>query len=185
MMDTVTGIKNNNMKKIPNYDPSELEHLVKLFRLLVHKGHVMETPLKISLADLRMAGERGKWWIVGAAWNKPELPALDKETTGAKNPKLASMTASFSRKLLDLAVKQRMNTDVRKAIFCSIMKAEVRASVRSIDWLIDWWIDRLFDWWMDWLIDGLWILIGDSAHKVESRFRSFRLCFNLVRFHFF
>ncbi|OQV20337.1 Nucleolar MIF4G domain-containing protein 1 [Hypsibius exemplaris] len=121
MMDTVTGIKNNNMKKIPNYDPSEFEHLIKVFRSLIHKGHVMETPLKISLTDLRMASERGKWWVVGAAWNKPDLPV---EEDADKQPKMALVASSFKQNLLDLAVKQRMNTDVRKAIFCTIMNAE-------------------------------------------------------------
>ena len=32
MLDVIMAIRNNNMRKIPNYDPEHLEHLRKLIR---------------------------------------------------------------------------------------------------------------------------------------------------------
>ena len=34
MMEILLAIRNNNMRKIPNYDPSHVEHLKKLLRSL-------------------------------------------------------------------------------------------------------------------------------------------------------
>ncbi|GAU99311.1 hypothetical protein RvY_10335 [Ramazzottius varieornatus] len=128
MLDTISAIKNNNMRKIPNYDPAELEHLLKVFRALIHKGHVMEAQLKVPLTDLRNASEKGRWWVVGAAWNKPgQGDPVDNRVEADRKSRVGqegSLSAKFSEKLLRLATQQRMNTDVRKAIFCSIMSAE-------------------------------------------------------------
>ena len=32
MLDVIMAVRNNNMRKIPNYDPEHLEHLKKLIR---------------------------------------------------------------------------------------------------------------------------------------------------------
>lgn len=64
-----------------------------------------------------LADERGRWWIVGSAWSgkKEENPEQNK----------TAQTEAYSQKLLDLARKQRMNTDTRRNIFCIMMSAEV------------------------------------------------------------
>ncbi|CAB1349481.1 unnamed protein product [Coregonus sp. 'balchen'] len=64
MLETMLALKNNDMRKIPGYDPEPVERLRKLQRTL------------------------------------------------------------FSSKVLDLARKQRMNTDIRRNIFCVIMTSE-------------------------------------------------------------
>lgn len=51
MLDILLAIKNNNMTKIPQYDPSHVEHLKKLMKSLVRKGNYV-TQLNISLEDL-------------------------------------------------------------------------------------------------------------------------------------
>lgn len=63
-----------------------------------------------------LADEKGKWWVVGSAW------VGNTETKTPETKKEAANT--FSQKLLELASKQRMNTDTRKNIFCIIMSAE-------------------------------------------------------------
>ena len=35
MLDTISALRTNNARKIPNYDPSLLEHMRKLLRRLV------------------------------------------------------------------------------------------------------------------------------------------------------
>lgn len=51
MLEVLLAIKNNNMTKIPNYDPSHSEHLKKLMKGFLHKG-ICVTELRISLDDL-------------------------------------------------------------------------------------------------------------------------------------
>lgn len=47
----LTNIKNNNASKIPNYDPSQIEHHKKLLKNLVQKGKYI-SELNITLEDL-------------------------------------------------------------------------------------------------------------------------------------
>ena len=35
MLETIFAIRNNNLRKIPNFDPSHLEHLRKLLKVMV------------------------------------------------------------------------------------------------------------------------------------------------------
>lgn len=63
------------------------------------------------------ADEQGKWWIVGSAWSGNLLPDKKSEETSENKP-------VYSKKILELAKAQRMNTDVRKNIFCILMTAE-------------------------------------------------------------
>lgn len=116
MLDVLMAIKNNNMSKIPQYDPSHTEHLRKIMKNFIHKGKSI-VKLNISLEDLLKADERGKWWIVGCAWSgNRNLDEEKKITEGNK--------AMFSQNILNLARKQRMNTDIRRNIFCILMTAE-------------------------------------------------------------
>ncbi|XP_046821274.1 nucleolar MIF4G domain-containing protein 1 homolog [Vespa crabro] len=116
MLDVLMAIKNNNVSKIPQYDPSHTEHLKKLMKSFIHKGKNI-VKLNISLEDLLKADERGKWWIIGCAWSGNRN--LDKGKKIMEENK-----AMFSQNILDLARKQRMNTDIRRNIFCILMTAE-------------------------------------------------------------
>ncbi|CAK1587274.1 unnamed protein product [Parnassius mnemosyne] len=115
LLEVLMAVKNNNLNKIPNYDPTYVESLKKATRSIVRKGNYV-TPLNIRLEDLLKADERGKWWIVGSAWEGNHTRQEDKPTV--RPP------PSTDLKLLELARKQRMNTDVRRSIFCVIMSAE-------------------------------------------------------------
>ncbi|KAI4494305.1 hypothetical protein M0802_008988 [Mischocyttarus mexicanus] len=68
MLDVLMAIKNNNVSKIPQYDPSHTEHLKKLMKSFIHKSKSV-VKLNISFEDLLKADEKGKWWIVGCAWS--------------------------------------------------------------------------------------------------------------------
>ncbi|XP_060522317.1 nucleolar MIF4G domain-containing protein 1 [Cylas formicarius] len=115
LLEILMAIKNNNVAKIPNYDPSYSEHLKKIMKSFIRKGNYV-TQLNISLGDLLKAEERGRWWIVGSAWTG---------TSDAPEKKdILQKSDSFSQKLLDLARRQRMNTDARRDIFCVVMSAE-------------------------------------------------------------
>lgn len=51
MLDVLLAIKNNNMNKIPQYDPSQIEHLKKIFKNFIHKGNSV-TQFNVTLEDL-------------------------------------------------------------------------------------------------------------------------------------
>ncbi|XP_070167373.1 nucleolar MIF4G domain-containing protein 1 homolog [Polyergus mexicanus] len=116
MLDVLLALKNNNMSKIPQYDPSRIEHLKKILKNFIHKGNSV-TQFNVTLEDLLEVDERGKWWIVGSAWSGlKEIAKFEKSSEDKKE--------KYSEKILELAQKQRMNTDVRRDIFCVLMTAE-------------------------------------------------------------
>lgn len=123
MLDVLTAIKNNNVNRIPNYDPALAEHLRRILRTLCVNGKYVTT-LNISLEDLLNVQNRGKWWVVGSAWtgNINDISGATKAHSSKKNEQ------KFSEQLLELARKQRMNTDERRNVFCILMSAEVSNS---------------------------------------------------------
>lgn len=120
MLEILMAIKNNNVNKIPNYDPSHFEHLKKTLKSFVREGNYV-TEMKVGLDDLLKADQRGRWWIVGSAFTG-FLPGEKNNDSQAKTQ--TESKEKFSGKLLELARKMRMNTDVRKNIFCIVMSAE-------------------------------------------------------------
>lgn len=68
-----------------------------------------------------LAEERGRWWIVGSAWTGDAL----QPTTNHQKSLPVTAGNDFSKAVLELAHKQRMNTDTRRNIFCILMTAEV------------------------------------------------------------
>ena len=58
---------------------------------------------------------QGLWWQAQAG-ELTDLPGMSKV--------LRDQTQQYGNELLQLAAKQRMNTDVRRAIFCIIMGSE-------------------------------------------------------------
>eukprot|EP00795_Rhopilema_esculentum_P014166 gene14166-5169_t len=98
MLDVITALRNNNLRKIPQYDPAVSEHARK--------------KLKAMLKN------KGRWWVVGSAWAGRESdPNLD---VTAKD----SRQDIGENNLVSLAKQQRMNTEIRKKIFYVIMSSE-------------------------------------------------------------
>ncbi|CAL7948106.1 unnamed protein product [Xylocopa violacea] len=114
MLEVLLAIKNNNISKIPQYDPSDVEHLKKVMKSVIRQGNTV-TRFNVSLEDLLHADENGKWWIVGSAWSRSVDTNININLKHNFN---------FGKKILELAQKQRMNTDTRKNIFCILMTAE-------------------------------------------------------------
>ncbi|XP_058826757.1 nucleolar MIF4G domain-containing protein 1 homolog [Topomyia yanbarensis] len=118
MMNSLLAVKNNNMNKIPQYDPSLVEHFRKILKGMITSGKYVST-LNIGLEDLLKIDERGKWWLVGSAWHG------NVDNNGKTNQTTSFGDGNaFSQQLQDLARKQRMNTDDKRNVFCVIMSAE-------------------------------------------------------------
>jgi len=75
MVDILNAVKNNNMQKLPQYDPELAENLRKRLKAMLKNDRYVVT-LNITLEDLLRADKVGKWWIVGSAWtgNLDEIP---------------------------------------------------------------------------------------------------------------
>ena len=71
MLESLMAIKNNNVKKLPNYDPTYQVHLQKIIRNFFRPGAEV-IALNVKLDDLLHADTRGRWWIVGSAWTGRE-----------------------------------------------------------------------------------------------------------------
>lgn len=121
MVDILNAVKNNNINKIPKFDPMLHENLRKKLKAMLRNDKYVIT-LNITMEDLLRADTVGKWWIVGSAWtgNINEMAAAQKKTDAADN---SSKTQKFSEQLLKLAKQQKMNTEERRNIFCIIMSA--------------------------------------------------------------
>ncbi|XP_055528264.1 nucleolar MIF4G domain-containing protein 1 homolog [Wyeomyia smithii] len=119
MLNSLLAVKNNNMNKIPQYDPSLVEHFRKILKGMITSGKYVST-LNIGLEDLLNVDERGKWWLVGSAWHGNK----DGKGVGKEGSDTKSSEGGFSQQLQELARKQRMNTDDKRSVFCVIMSAE-------------------------------------------------------------
>ncbi|XP_025147728.3 nucleolar MIF4G domain-containing protein 1 isoform X1 [Bubalus bubalis] len=120
MLETLLALKNNDVRKIPGYDPEPVERLRKLQRGLVRGASAGTDPeLRVSWDSVLNAERTGRWWIVGSAWSG--APMVDGGLQKAPQKPLAGTVSS---KILELARKQRMNTDVRRNIFCTVMTSE-------------------------------------------------------------
>lgn len=121
MLETMLALKNNDMRKIPGYNPEPVERLRKLQRTLIHRSAGgSDMKLRVSLDNLLAADQIGRWWIVGSSWSG--APMISEQ--GSKTTKPMTAEGQFSAKVLELARKQRMNTDIRRNIFCVIMTSE-------------------------------------------------------------
>lgn len=122
MLETMLALKNNDMRKIPGYDPEPVERLRKLQRTLIHnRASGTDVKLRVSLENLLEAERVGRWWIVGSSWSGAPMISENNENKTTSQP---AKGEQFSTKVLDLARKQRMNTDIRRNIFCVIMTSE-------------------------------------------------------------
>ncbi|XP_010137022.1 PREDICTED: nucleolar MIF4G domain-containing protein 1, partial [Buceros rhinoceros silvestris] len=120
MLETMLALRNNDMRKIPGYDPEPVEKLRKLQRTLVHSsGSGKETQLRVSLESLLNADRVGRWWIVGSSWSGAPM-INDKNSKTEQKLQIGKV----SSKIMELARKQRMNTDIRRSIFCVLVTSE-------------------------------------------------------------
>ena len=136
MVESLTAIKNNDIRRLDAFDQQPIENIKKQAKVLFkeEKDHVSQ--LNISFKDLINANELGRWWIVGSAWSlKENEKSSDSIEDNLTKEQMSTINNDqngdgFSEKILKLAKEQHMNTDIRRAIFCIIMSAEVVYSIR-------------------------------------------------------
>lgn len=120
MIESINAIKNNDIRRLDTFDQQPIELIKKQMKNSFKEDQIL---LNISYKDLVNVEQTGRWWIVGSAWSNREL-SIEKSTSTKKEENKSVQDGMFSEKILKLAKEQRMNTDIRKAIFCIIISAE-------------------------------------------------------------
>ncbi|KAL1752461.1 armadillo-type protein [Schizophyllum commune] len=144
MIETLTNLKNNKAAKSKKGQQGQtggneaVERMKKFLNGMAKKRHVLaHEPLRVTLEDLHSVESRGKWWLVGAAWDGDPLVerqgenGVDGSGTGlngtigsSNNNATTKPKESAESKLLKLARKQGMNTDIRRSIFVVLMSSD-------------------------------------------------------------
>lgn len=117
LLESITSLKNNKLK-VHNDNTHELIIRLKKF-LGGFAGR--KDPLQVSLDDIRNIEKKGKWWLVGSAWKGSDGNV---EESNYNAVALKDVLDHSEPNWLELARLQRMNTDIRRAIFISIMSAD-------------------------------------------------------------
>ncbi|KAJ3434357.1 nucleolar mif4g domain-containing protein [Anaeramoeba flamelloides] len=125
MLEMIYDLKNNKQKFLKT---SALTQLTKLkekvqqskIKWEKNRGEGHDQALSVTWEDFVNAESNGRWWLVGtsssSAWK------LSKKNQ--ENLKLKSMLNGNDQKIYEKIQSQRMNTDIRKAVFVVIMSSE-------------------------------------------------------------
>ncbi|KAI9885261.1 MAG: hypothetical protein M1823_002930 [Watsoniomyces obsoletus] len=135
MVETINDLKNNKIRTGHGVSAMRSETLIRMKKILgsLHSRKLQSTePLRVSLEDLRNKDKRGNWWLPAAASgsNKnsrtdgtvPERAELDDSDDNITEGE-GGGGIIHAPNLHQLAKEQNMNTDIRRAIFVSIMSA--------------------------------------------------------------
>ncbi|KAF2005867.1 hypothetical protein P154DRAFT_615810 [Amniculicola lignicola CBS 123094] len=129
MIETINNLKNNRMKTGVAASAIFTEHTTRMKKHLgtLSTRNLKGTePIRIGLTDIRDTEKRGKWWLVGASWRNDagnDVSVTKAESTELKELGSIDIDDNGEIDLIQLAREQRMNTDVRRAIFITIMSA--------------------------------------------------------------
>ena len=118
MIETIINLKNNRAKGTTATSVVNSEATIRMKKFLGKLGEKNlrsgGEPLRVTLDDIRNVNEKGKWWLIGASWKNDEL-----------NLQPEPRNEQTEDKLLSLAREQRMNTEIRRAVFIALMGSEV------------------------------------------------------------
>lgn len=117
LVESIRDVKNNKAKQDNEVTAAATQ---KMRKFLGNFGKA--DPIQVSLDDLHNAETRGRWWIVGAAWKNNSTK--DEAGSNVDQNALDDILDTAEPNWLELARKQRMNTDIRRAIFVAVMSSE-------------------------------------------------------------
>lgn len=118
MLEQIYDLKNNKSQKhLAREVADKTDSLKKLLRNMMRQyGNQGHEALRCSLDDIRSVHQKGKWWVVGAAWVGRQ--------SGQQHEPLSSVTERADNELLAMARRLNINTDVRRSIFVILMSSE-------------------------------------------------------------
>uniref|UniRef100_A0A7E4VKX8 MI domain-containing protein n=1 Tax=Panagrellus redivivus TaxID=6233 RepID=A0A7E4VKX8_PANRE len=114
------ALKNGNISPITSkFDADLLDHFSRVFKGLTKNSDAKERELPFGFNDVLHIADRGRWWIVGSSWQPGSMTV----ETGEKLSESKTKALAFGDNLLALAKKAKMNTEIRRNIFCTIVSA--------------------------------------------------------------
>ncbi|MCJ1381905.1 suppressor of glycerol defect [Xylographa soralifera] len=134
MIETINNLKNNRMKTGVAASTITSEHTIRMKKTLGSlntRNLKASEPLRIGLNDIKNTDKRGKWWLVGASYrdeDKQEVqlssrrPGSEFQADSLDNQESRDLAVETDD-VLQLAKQHRMNTDIRRSIFITIMSA--------------------------------------------------------------
>ncbi|KAF3053063.1 suppressor of glycerol defect [Didymella keratinophila] len=130
MIETINDLKNNKMKTGlagASITRDRTTQMKKQLGTLNSRNLKATEPLRVGLKDIKDTDKVGKWWLVGASWkNQAQNGAAMEEEEKERRSKRTEVEEEDEDGEVDLAQlarEQRMNTDVRRAIYVSVMSA--------------------------------------------------------------
>lgn len=133
MISAITDLKNNKRRSVEIAIADKTLHYRKVIgRMKAASSRAGSEPrsLRLTVQDILDIETKGRWWVVGATWvgNQHREDGNHHRHQGqepdSSTPSSISKPDAKQQKLLKLAAKQRMNTDLRRSIFCIIMGSD-------------------------------------------------------------
>lgn len=129
LLETMSDLKNNRLK--PSLLTTGHQPVKKVLQNVIKLSNSSSEPLQVTVDDIRNIDRKGKWWLVGASWKGNLESAFEEAGNEGTKPTEQIQKIKLKDDLLEnmpdwsvIARQQRMNTDVRRAIFVSIMSAQ-------------------------------------------------------------
>jgi len=121
LVETITNLKNNK-SKFNNENAMQLVTRMKK-TLATINNNKFHDPLHVSLDDIKNIKTKGKWWLVGSAWKGNNNGEAEVKEVLVNEDEMNDILDNAEPNWMELARSQRMNTDIRRAIFISIMSS--------------------------------------------------------------
>ena len=129
MIETMNDLKNNRIKKGVANSEIMYQHTVRIKKTIgsLNTGATKASePLGFRLQDIKDSDKRGEWWRVGASYRGQAESDVEESRGRPTAPQATYGDNEFdadgsSISLLELSREQRMNTDIRRSIFITLL----------------------------------------------------------------
>ena len=125
LLQKVYELKNNRVESSTIVE--SIQRLRKWLQLLRTEAQAITKPLEISYEDFKFADSLGRWWVVGGVWHGQQKKIRDSKAERIAKKKsmkpINKILLEASAGLLEKAKAQRMNTELRRCLFCVIMSS--------------------------------------------------------------
>ena len=127
MIETITDLKNNKMRAPTDSAGVASEHITRMRKVLGslnNRNMKGSEPLQISKEDIQNGDQKGRWWLIGASWKGTDGgDASSMQQDHGHTSTTAEDVDAEDVDLWELARQYKMNTDIRRSIFVTIMSA--------------------------------------------------------------
>ncbi|KAG5358990.1 Suppressor of glycerol defect protein 1 [Yarrowia sp. E02] len=122
LVESVAALKNNRQSQ-HGISQGYTEAKMRLKKFIgTFSSYTVNEPISVSLDDIENVETRGKWWLVGAAFKNQDQTHQGDDDLDLTT--VHDVLDAAEPNWLELAREQRMNTDIRRAVFVAIMGAE-------------------------------------------------------------